>query len=107
MSFRIEQALSYSTADSSGGRVSVRMRIVGRFDASYVRFVAHRAAWLSLGGWARNTAPGEAEIVATGPEVLIGALEMACLLGPLDALVETLDVESVATPTLPGFEVRA
>jgi acylphosphatase len=98
---------SYSSAVEGGVPVTVRMRIAGVFDAGYLRFVAGRANWLSLSGWAMSPAPGRAEIVASGPEALVGALEMACVLGPLDALVETLETEPSAEAVPPGFAVRA
>ena len=85
----------------------VRMRIAGSFEEDYLRFVAGRAQWLSLSGWAASLAPGRAEIVVAGPEALVGALEMACMLGPLDALIDTLDTEAIGGPVAPGFAIRA
>jgi acylphosphatase len=98
---------SYSTDVEGGAPVMVRMRIAGSFEANYLGFVAGRAEWLSLSGWAANLAPGRAEVVAAGPEALVGALEMACLLGPLDTLIETLETEAIAGPVMPGFAIRA
>jgi len=50
--------------------------------------------------------PTRIELVAAGPEALVGALEMACTLGPLDALVETIEAEEEQGPVPAGFEVR-
>lgn len=97
---------SYSTDVEGGAPVVVRMRIAGRFGADYLAFVASRARWLSLDGWARSVGAGRAEVVAAGPEALVGALEMACVLGPLDSLVETLDSEPVYDAVPDGFIVR-
>lgn len=96
---------SYST-DVEGGRpVAVRMRIAGDLGGRYLDFVAERAAWLSLSGWA-SVAAGRAEVVAAGPEALVGALEMACVLGPVDALVETLLIEDADELVAAGFVTR-
>ena len=98
---------SYSTDVDGGAPVIVRMRIAGSFEADYLRFVAGRAEWLSLSGWAASVAPGRAEVVSAGPEALVGALEMACMLGPLNALIETLETEAIVGPVTPGFAIRA
>ena len=44
-----------------------------------------------------------AEVSPAGPEALVGALEMACLLGPLDALVESLVPANSDEPVPEGF----
>jgi hypothetical protein len=98
--------LSYSTDVEGGAPVVVRMTIAGAFEGDYLEFVAGRAAWLSLSGWAASGGPGRAEVVAAGPEALVGSLEMACLLGPLDAWIETLDAETIAGPVPQGFAIR-
>lgn len=97
---------TYSTDVEGGTPVAVRMRIAGMFGADYLGFVASRAQWLSLSGWAATVGPGRAEVVAAGPEALVGALEMACVLGPLDTLVETLDSEPADEPVSEGFAIR-
>ncbi|MEO6013125.1 MAG: hypothetical protein ABIQ30_06020 [Devosia sp.] len=97
---------SYSTDEYAAQATFVRMRISGHLGADYAEFVAGRAAWLSVSGWIANVAPGQAEVVAAGPDVLVGALEMACMLGPSDALVETIEIEMVHGPVPVGFVVR-
>lgn len=97
---------SYSTAVEGGAPVQFRYIIEGRIDpAQYLAFVADRAGWLDIHGWVQAV-DGRVEMVAAGPEALVGALEMACTLGPLDALVER--IEAVAEPGVvpTGFEVR-
>jgi acylphosphatase len=97
---------SYATDADGGAPVIVRMRVAGTLGGSYLDFIAERAGWLSLDGWVERHGSGRAELVAAGPETLVGALEMACLLGPLDTLVHTLDVEPAPGPVSAGFVVR-
>ena len=98
---------AYSSRTDRGTQATVRMRISGHFGSDYLLFVAERAAWLSLSGWASSVGTGRANVVADGPEALVGALEMACLLGPLDALVEAIEVETETDPIAPGFVIIA
>ena len=100
-------AQSYSTAVEGGAPVQYRYIIEGRIDPGpYMAFVADRAGWLDLRGWVRATREGCAEIVAAGPEALVGALEMACTLGPLDMLVERIETLDEPGVVASGFEVR-
>jgi acylphosphatase len=98
---------NYST-DIEGGRpVQLRYRIAGRLDVpAYLAFVADRARWLDLRGWVQAVDPTRIELVAAGPEALVGALEMACTLGPLDALVHTIEAAEEQGLVPLGFEVR-
>jgi acylphosphatase len=97
---------TYSTDVEGGAPVTVRMRIAGVFAADYLQFVAGRARWLSLSGWVAAIAPGQAEVIASGPEALVGALEMACVLGPLDSLIDTLECEDYSAAVSAGFAIR-
>lgn len=96
----------YSTDVEGGAPVILHMQIAGSLGADYLRFIASRARWLGLSGTAWSAGPGRAEVVAAGPEALVGALEMACVLGPLDTLVETLDSAPAPGPVPAGFTVR-
>jgi acylphosphatase len=97
----------YSTDIEGGAPVRVRYAITGRIDpATYLPFVLNRARWLGLDGWA-TAEPGRATVVAAGPEALVGALEMACTLGPLDALVTEIAVSNEWEPVAPGFHLSA
>ena len=101
------QRNDYSTDVEGGAPVQLRYRIEGRLDpASYLAFVADRAGWLDIRGWVQALDHRRIELVAAGPEALVGALEMACTLGPLDALIEV--TEALEEPgIIPlGFEVR-
>lgn len=97
---------SYSTKVEGGVPVAMRFRVSGRFDDSYLDFVADRAAWLSLSGWVGSDLEEQVTVVVAGPEALVGALEMACVLGPLGALVHTIQAEPEPGLVEPGFVVR-
>lgn len=106
LSFPATSEMTYSTDSDGGAPVSLRLTVAGKLSGGYLDFVAERARWLSLSGWAQSTDDGRAVVVAAGPEALVGALEMACVLGPLDALVDTLTIETVAEPVPTGFAIR-
>ena len=97
----------YSTEIEGGRPVQLRYRIAGRLiPTTYLAFVADRARWLDISGWVRALDDTRIELVAAGPEALVGALEMACTLGPLDALVETIEPVEEGGVIPPGFAVR-
>lgn len=101
------QRLEYSSDVEGGAPVRVRYAISGRMNvASYLDFVADRANWLGLSGWVAATGDNSVTLIAAGPEALVGALEMACTLGPLDALID--DVRDMGQPeAVPaGFSIR-
>jgi acylphosphatase len=99
--------LSYSTAVEGGAPTICAYVVAGRFDvANYLRFVAERAHWLGLRGWAAPRGEGTIEMLVGGPEALVGALEMACLLGPLDALVDSIEPAPIAGIVESRFEIR-
>lgn len=95
------------SSDVEGGRpVRVRYEIGGRLDVpAYLAFVAERAGWLDIAGWAAAEGDG-VTLVAAGPEALVGALEMACTLGPLDALVTHIAGTATNEPVGAGFHLR-
>jgi acylphosphatase len=67
------------------------LTIRGRaFDASFLEFVADRARRFSLDGWTARPRADEIRIVAAGPNALIDMLEVACMLGPVEALVDEI-----------------
>lgn len=97
---------SYSSAVEGGAPVTVRYTISGRLDAPrYLAFVAERAAWFGIDGWAA-AGDGTVTLVAAGPEAMVGALEMACTLGPLDALVTDVAAIEETDVVAAGFELR-
>lgn len=97
----------YSTEIEGGRPVQVRYRIAGRLDVpTYLAFVADRARWLDIHGWVQAVDSTRIDLVAAGPEALVGALEMACTLGPLEALIETIEAVEEQGAVPHGFEVR-
>jgi acylphosphatase len=100
------QRLEYASDVEGGAPVRVRFAISGRLDvAHYLDFVGERARWLGLCGSAERSGADAVTVLAAGPEALVGALEMACLLGPLDALVESLVPADSDEPVPDGFVV--
>jgi len=103
----LPRRLEYSSDVEGGAPVRVRWSISGRMHvASYLEFVVERAQWLGLDGWVAANEDTTVSLAVAGPEALVGALEMACTLGPLDALIE--EVRPVGEPpALPaGFVIR-
>ena len=97
----------YSSDVEGGAPVRRRYAISGRIDVpSYLDFVAERAAWLDISGWVLADDNRSVTLVADGPEALVGALEMACTLGPLNALVESIEGVPEAHAVARGFEIR-
>ena len=97
---------AYATDVDGQSPVVVRMKVTGELGRDFLEFVANRASWLSLSGWAERPSDDHAVVVAAGPEALVGALEMACLLGPIDALVHGLELEDETQPVPQGFGIR-
>jgi acylphosphatase len=97
----------YSSDVEGGTPVAIRYAIAGRLDVpAYLGFIAERARWLDLSGWAAANPDGTVTLVAAGPEALVGALEMAATLGPLTALVETIEAAEEPAPVGAGFQLR-
>lgn len=103
----MSRRLEYSSDVEGGAPVRVRYAISGRLEPQgYLDFVAERATWLGLSGWAAANDDQSITVFAAGPEALVGALEMACTLGPLDALVETITAANSDEPVPNGFSIR-
>lgn len=99
--------LQYSSDVEGAAPVRVHYAISGRMNVpSYLDFVVQRARWLGLDGWVAMDDEQSVSVAVAGPEALVGALEMACLLGPHDALVD--EVRRVGEPgDLPkDFSIR-
>jgi acylphosphatase len=97
----------YSSDVEGGAPVRMRYAISGRMNVSdYLDFVAERAGWLDLSGWVAANDAHSVTLVAAGPEALVGALEMACTLGPLNALVEVIEGVEEPGAVAVGFEIR-
>ncbi|MDA0186068.1 MAG: acylphosphatase [Roseovarius sp.] len=73
---------------------------------SFVGWICHRAQLLDLTGSVRAQGTTDMFIHVQGPQPLIDAMEMACSLGPIDANVQRIEVQTIApNPRLKGFEV--
>lgn len=97
---------SYSTEVEGGAPVRLRYAIAGSIDVpSYLEFVAERAHWLGIAGWVAADDDRSVTLLAAGPEALVGALEMACTLGPFDALIDTIVGVDAPGPPLTGFAI--
>ena len=71
-------------------------------------FVARHARALGLVGYARNLPDGRVEVVVSGPEESLPALEQLLLAGPANAQVERVERSSDPVPALAGksFDIR-
>lgn len=101
------QRLDYSSDVEGGAPVRVHYAISGRMDVpNYLEFVVERAKWLGISGWVAANDDDTVTLIAAGPEALVGALEMACTLGPHDALID--EVRPVGEPVFvpEGFSIR-
>ncbi len=86
---------------------AVVQRFVIRGDltpADYLGFAANRAAWLDIRGWAAEDGDG-ITVVAAGPEAMVGAFEMALMLGPLTAIVRDFATFDEREPVGAGFRL--
>ncbi len=63
---------------------------------SFVRFVQDRARRLELAASIRHSSRSEIIVAVAGEPELIGAFEMACSLGPYDALVRDVRRQAIA-----------
>lgn len=72
------------------------MVIHGRFDpAPFLAWIARHAGKLGLRNEIAHASGDRIELRTEGPEELLSALEMACLLGPIEAWVETIERDLV------------
>lgn len=98
---------TYFSDIEGGAPVRRRYGIAGRMSTTeYLAFVAERASWFGVSGWVKAESDGMVTLVAAGPEAMVGALEMACTLGPNTALVERIDATWEVGEVGNGFEIR-
>jgi acylphosphatase len=86
-------------------RAAVRLRILGAVGAAgFPEWICHRARILDLNGCVMRRGPGEIEVLVSGDDTLIDAMEVACSLGPADVMVERIEREGaeLSAPG-PGF----
>jgi acylphosphatase len=65
-------------------------------------FVARHARSLGLVGYARNLPDGRVEVVVSGPDHVLPALEELLRAGPANAQVERVERSPEPTPVLTG-----
>lgn len=94
--------------DRGRTRTATEFTLSGQLQSDAVQdWVCHRARLLNLSGWVAQRDAGQITIVVAGPEPLIGAMEMACSLGPVDICVDRIDSRPVKLPvTVTGFRKR-
>lgn len=86
----------------------VRYLISGQVQGVGFRwFVARHARSLGLGGYARNLPDGRVEVVVSGPEAALPALERLLRAGPASAQVEQVErsSEPAAFPVGKSFDI--
>jgi acylphosphatase len=103
----MQRKQEYSSDVEGGAPVRVSWSISGRMNVpTYLDFVVERARWLGLDGWVAANDDRTVSLAVAGPEALVGALEMACTLGPLDALIDEVRPEGEPVDVPKGFSVR-
>ncbi|MEX0344760.1 MAG: acylphosphatase [Rhizobiaceae bacterium] len=58
---------------------------------AFPEWVSHRAAVLDLKGWMKMPSDNFAEISVTGDRILVEAFEIACSLGPGEAMIDSIE----------------
>lgn len=72
--------------------IATEFTLQGRLQSDgFVDWICHRARVLALTGWVARIDATRVTVVVAGPEALIGAMEMACSLGPVDISVDRID----------------
>ena len=81
--------------------------IYGHFPGdSFPKWIVQRAQLLSLSGWVRSRGPNLIETHVSGHQVLVDAFEAACSLGPMDVIVDSIDVQPLEHSQFdPGFRI--
>ncbi len=73
-----------------------RFTIRGRLEAdSFLPWIKGHAARLGLDGEIRHADAHRVDVDLSGPVGMIDAMEMGCLLGPIDVWVDAIDRTSV------------
>ena len=88
--------------------VTYSLLITGHFkNPDFCQWIAHRAELLSLSGWVAEHGEGVLEVRVRGNQILVDAMETACSLGPLDALVESIEMrQSNCADCHSGFTIH-
>jgi len=84
-----------------------RYLVTGRVQGvGYRYFVLREAERLGLAGFTRNLPDGRVEVVAEGPEEVLGQLDTRLRSGPSFARVDGVERAAVAPRGDPGFHIR-
>lgn len=79
--------------------ITLKLTIDGDLQGgSMVNWVVHRASLLNLAGKINFQNTTSIDLTISGERVLAEAFEVACSLGPADALVDSITRSEVATP---------
>nr|WP_306264747.1 acylphosphatase [Pararhizobium sp. IMCC3301] len=69
----------------------------------FLHWICHRGNRLGLDGWVREDVSARTvEVLASGPEELLDAMELGCSLGPMTVWVE--DIERCTCAAEPNIE---
>ncbi|MEM6372112.1 MAG: acylphosphatase [Pseudomonadota bacterium] len=72
---------------------AAEIRLMGAFNpSSFKSWICARARLLDLNGSVTSHGTQTISILVQGPQALIDAMEMACSLGPMDAMVDRVEV---------------
>lgn len=78
--------------------VTVSLSISGHFyTGSFPEWITHRANLLSLCGWVKMLDENHITVQVCGDQVLVDAFEAACSLGPMEVVVESIEVQPQIT----------
>jgi len=77
--------------------MTTTLLISGYFPShSFPEWIAHRAEVLSLTGWVKYHNQHLIEVQVSGHQVLVDAMEAASRLGPMDVMVDSIEVQPTA-----------
>lgn len=68
---------------------------------TFPTWIIRRATKLSLSGWVKKHNNRLIEVSVGGDQILIEALEVACSLGPIDAVVDSVEKRAKSAPEQP------
>jgi acylphosphatase len=84
---------------------AARFLVSGKVQGVFYRAsTRERALGLGLCGYARNLPDGRVEVLASGSDASLEALERWLWQGPTDARVDAVLREACATPQVTGFQ---
>lgn len=79
--------------------LTMTFSINGEFpDTSMIDWVAHRAGILNLSGQIHFQNTTCINLTVSGEKVLVDAFEVACSLGPVNAMVHSITMQETPTP---------